>query len=342
MRSLSLDYGAIQIASVAGESRRIGVSGLAKMRLLWLFRNFSILEFPVLSKTEQQLVARVWNTGPPIAVFKAPRDVIGSNVIGTIEAFSPQLCQLRTPGPLRTPVLPRTPAHTRSSGRLRARYSIPTGVRRPALWGALSLLLLAGAMVLGLRYLPVKHSGMPHTQAAPVAGRVAEDRVAKHQQLSNVSSDVTPQTSAEPATQVASPSTAVVPVAAPPVSASVSAGLVSGNVTSGNDASGNDAHPLTPADLPTAMALPATPSERQSTGASTKPQEKLEVLIRVSVDGSGQAQNFEVLSGNQTRESAALKAARLLRFQPCTTSEACEHMLKFTDYGDASVVKMID
>ena len=83
MRSLSLHYGTIQIASVAGESRRVTVSGLAKARLLWLFRNFSILEFRVLSKAQQQLIYEMWNSGKRIPSKVAPRDVIG-----TVEAFS--------------------------------------------------------------------------------------------------------------------------------------------------------------------------------------------------------------------------------------------------------------
>src|ERR1700693_3184598 len=94
MRNLPVQFGAIQIASVAGESRRISVSGLAKARLLWLFRNFRILDFPVLSKKQQQLVARVWNAGTSAAPANLRRDLIG-----TIEGFSPQLFQSRATTP---------------------------------------------------------------------------------------------------------------------------------------------------------------------------------------------------------------------------------------------------
>ena len=34
----------------------------AKARLLWLFRNFYILDFPVLNPNQQQLIAEMWNS----------------------------------------------------------------------------------------------------------------------------------------------------------------------------------------------------------------------------------------------------------------------------------------
>jgi hypothetical protein len=66
------------------------------------------------------------------------------------------------------------------------------------------------------------------------------------------------------------------------------------------------------------------------------------VILSVSVDSQGRAQAFQILQGNQKKGSAALHAARLLSFPPCSSSADCEHRLKFTDYGDASIVQKID
>jgi len=69
---------------------------------------------------------------------------------------------------------------------------------------------------------------------------------------------------------------------------------------------------------------------------------KQEVVISVSVDRDGRAMAFRVLRGDQKKVSAALHAAKRWSFQPCSGAEDCEHLLKFTDYGDASIVQMID
>ena len=338
MRSLPLHCGAIQIASVAGESRRIGVSGLAKARLLWLFRNFSILEFPVLSKKQQQLVAQVWNAGTSMASKDAPRDVIGPRIIGTIEAFSPQLVQLRTPVQLRMPAQLRTPAHTRSSSRPPARYPVVASLPDWAILSALGIVLLGTAIYLGPRYFLPKHPSTLQTGAATVA----------ETKQSSPSEATTPGgTFTEPATPVAALPTAAVasvPVAARPVSAPVSAPV-------------DIAPALTPIGLPSAMAhdtsaydpsapdassLQVSPPRHRTAAGSAKPQENLEILIRVSVDSSGQARSFQVMSGDPTKKSAALRAARQWNFQPCAGPEGCEHVLKFADRGDSSMVKMIE
>jgi hypothetical protein len=76
--------------------------------------------------------------------------------------------------------------------------------------------------------------------------------------------------------------------------------------------------------------------------AATKPLANPEVMIRVSVDTQGRAQAFQILQGDHKQTSAALSAARQLSFRPCSSSADCEHLLKFTDYGDASIVQSID
>ena len=70
--------------------------------------------------------------------------------------------------------------------------------------------------------------------------------------------------------------------------------------------------------------------------------EKPGVMIRVSVDQQGRAGTFRIMQGDRTKIPAALRAARLWHFQPCSGSATCEHLLKFTDYGDASLVQVID
>ena len=377
MRSLSLHYGTIEIASVAGESRRIGVSGLAKARLLWLFRNFSILEFPVLSKTQKQLIYQVWNSGMRIPAKEAPRDVIG-----IVEAFcpqpnskessaepasakqepanestskaasnerGPQYCSVQSgpvkpgserPGQPRTPARPGPPARlllaSRGGERPRVRFTLRAGLRSAATWRAFSVLLLGAAMYLGPRYLPPKHPHTPKTQIAAVP----EEKKRIRSEPSH--SDATPaaQSSAErisvqpaalPQQTNYARSGDLAPVAPLPVAATEPAVGVLGR---------NVAPAAAAADLPEAMAHDASWAQMavvklQSAG----PQE---VLIRVRVDTAGQAQSFHVLRGGEKTVPEALKAARLWNFKPCAGSEACEQVLKFTDYGDSSRVQRIE
>jgi hypothetical protein len=65
-------------------------------------------------------------------------------------------------------------------------------------------------------------------------------------------------------------------------------------------------------------------------------------MIRVSVDSQGRAQAFQIIEGNRKNISAALHAARRFAFQPCASSGDCDHLLKFSDYGDASITQRID
>ena len=91
-------------------------------------------------------------------------------------------------------------------------------------------------------------------------------------------------------------------------------------------------HNESPQTAPPAQPRPVTASRPQ----------KPEVVIRVSVDQQGNSQNFEVVQGDQRKISAALHAAKRYHFQPCSGLDACEHLLKFTDYGDASVLRSMD
>jgi hypothetical protein len=60
------------------------------------------------------------------------------------------------------------------------------------------------------------------------------------------------------------------------------------------------------------------------------------------VDRDGRAHAFEVLQGDRTKVSAALHAVKHFSFQPCANSTDCGHLLKFIDFGDASLVQRID
>jgi outer membrane biosynthesis protein TonB len=75
---------------------------------------------------------------------------------------------------------------------------------------------------------------------------------------------------------------------------------------------------------------------------SAKALKKPEVMIRVSVDHEGRAQAFHILQGDKKKIPAAMEAARRWSFQPCSGPADCEHLLKFTDRGDASIMQMID
>ncbi len=347
MRSLSLHYGTIHIASVAGESRRVSVSGLSKARLLWLFRNFSILEFPVLNRQQQELVYRMWNSGKPIPPKQAPRDVIGR-----IEAFSPQLCERETSSPKTSPVQLASTKQSftrqafgehisseQSSGQLcsdklcsdkpgqsRVRFSLRAGLRGAASWRVFTILLLGAAMYLGPRYLPPKHTRTPPTQVATVTDEKQRARSAP------AASDALPpaRSSVQPAAPVAA--RVVAPVSSA-VTSPVSAPAIDSNV----------APAIAARDLPEAMAheasLPQARPPQQRSLADGRPQE---VLIRVSVDAAGHAQSFHILRGEQEQVWAALKAARLWNFKPCAGGEACDQVLKFTDYGDSSRVQRIE
>jgi TonB family protein len=86
----------------------------------------------------------------------------------------------------------------------------------------------------------------------------------------------------------------------------------------------------------------AMPPHSSGTLSARRAPGKPEVMIRVRVDSQGRPQAFRIMRGNQSRSSAALNAARRWPFQPCAHGGDCEHLLKFTDYGDASSVQIID
>jgi hypothetical protein len=98
------------------------------------------------------------------------------------------------------------------------------------------------------------------------------------------------------------------------------------------------AHDTTDLDAAPLAVNPPHPRSIVSAKALAKP----EVIISVSVDSQGHAQEFRVLRGDQHKASAALNVARHWSFQPCARSSDCEQLLKFTDYGDASVLHSID
>lgn len=282
--------GTIRITSVAGERRDVSVSGLAKTRLLWLFRNFCILDFPVLNLKQQQLVARVWHAAPSAASEDAPL-----NLIGTIDGFEPRLY----PPSLSVPSFP---APSRFSLHWSSDFGLAKGLRISAIWSAVGVLLLGCAIRLGPKY-----RWMPQSHVAAVAA--------------------------------ANPVSARPPLLAR--TSSKSAPTVAGLPASASEASG-----VPPVHLPDAMAQDASllkgTSPHPQLAAVGKALEKPEVMIRVSVDHQGRAQAFQVLQGDRKKRSAALAAARRWSFQPCSGSVDCEHLLKFTDYGDASFVQMID
>jgi hypothetical protein len=292
MRNLPIQSGAIQIASVAGEQRYISVSGLVKARLLWLFRNFYILDFPVLNKKQQQLIARVWHEGTSAGSVDTSLDLIG-----TIDGFSPQLYQ---------PPVPDVPnVRPASHG---ARFGLPSTLRTPAIWTAMGVLLLGGAIILG-----PKHQLIPQPRVAAAAPTYAPSG----NDVKSTGTVPVIRTSAQPP-----PSVAELPAAPTEVSS------------------------VPPLHLPDAMAhdasLPQVQPPPPLFAAGTKAPRRPEVMIRVSVDSEGRAQSFHVLRGDQRRRSAALNAARHWSFQPCSSSADCEHLLKFTDYGDATILRMID
>ena len=121
MRGSIVVYDTIRIASVAGELRDIRVSGLAKARLLWLFRNFSILDFPVLNTRQRQLVTQVWH-------MEARTPSVDADVefIGTIEEFSPRACPSLDP--------PRVRVAAVHASLCRVAWAFPSGWQLAFCW----------------------------------------------------------------------------------------------------------------------------------------------------------------------------------------------------------------
>jgi hypothetical protein len=346
MRSLPFQSGTIRIASIAGERRRIPVSGLAKVRLLWLFRNFYILDFPVLDKQQQQLIAKVWNAASragstEVAPTRARLaddsfedaipDLSSLDLIGTVEGYSPQLY----PALVHPPTVPAKEFHVGDRIKLPSpnpfcvRIVLPGGLRAPALWTAMAVLLLVGAIALGSKTLGSKA-------------------------LEPVGSGSTPQgmpPSRVSAAAPANPVRATPPEPAPTfVLARASAALPPPAVASSPApaAEASSVLPLRPPDVQLPAAIASSESSPDATpprprlALRTKPSIKPEVMIRVHVDSEGRAQAIQLLHGSRTRLSAALHAARRFSFEPCASSADCDHLLIFTDYGDASIVQRIE
>jgi len=266
----------IRVAAVDGEQRRINVSGLAKARLLWLFRNFSILDFRVLNRKQQQLIAHMWHAAGPSNI--ARNDLF--DLIGTIDGFLPKLVPISVPAAKAS----YHPAHSR----------LPKVRRAPVIWTVAGVLLLGSFMLL----LPIHRTTQSQVTAA-AATRPLNARAAS----------------------------------APRVS-----------VASAQSVSTPEATTVRPVLLPNAMALESSPPVKQQTqiAASPKPHGKQGVMIRVTVDGEGRASTFHILQGDQKSIAPALAVARHWHFQPCADSAECEHLLRYTDHGDASTLQAIN
>lgn len=311
MSRLSLQCGTIQITSVTGESRYANVSGLAKLRVLWLLRNFSILDFPVLSKGEQQLITRLWQAGTSRESPAVPLDVVGS-----IEGFPKRLCQPQLCGaqlcPTQTrqfpqlqdlyPQLRTTQSREASVPALKpnpqpVHYAFPSNLRTRALWAAAGVSLLGWAIYLGQAHWSIPRPHLPVAAAHSV--RLGD---------------------------------------APPVRA---AAFETNSVAARKSNIAPEGSRSVPLHLPDAMAAPSPDLTAQKDRVETRPR-KPQVIIRVSVDSKGRAASWKVLQGNKVDASAALAVAMRWRFQPCSSSVSCEHLLKFTDHGDVSVLQMLD
>lgn len=274
MRTPDVQHETIRIvASVTNEERYISVSGLAKLRVRWLFRNFSILGFSVLNGQQRQLIAQAWNAGLSVDLIES----VG--LIGTIEGFTPKLYQPSVP--------------VARSGRPGVRFGLSSGLGIFAMWIAMGVVLLGCAV-----YLVPKHVLGRQSRVTSVAAK-------------NVSSTIVSGISGESERGPASEASSIA-------------------LLQSSDAG---------AYVESSLEVKAPPSPD---AATPKIQRKPEVMIRVSVDNEGRVQALHILRGDQKTKSAALYAAKHWHFQPCSDSAGCEHLLKFTDYGDASSVQIID
>lgn len=287
MRDFSVQCETIQIASVGGERRHISVSGFAKARLLWLFRNFRILDFSVLNSKQQRLIAQTWYTGTNAGPAAADDPF---DLIGTIDGFLPKL-------------YPPSVFATKKPDRTRASSSSLSGLRTPAIWTVMVVLLLGAAI-----YLVPKHGFIPQP---PVAAATTNAVIPPVRYVPPIPAKLAPPVMQAP---VAAPEVSTVAPTVPP-------------------------RHLPDAMASGVSSLEVKPPEIQ---VSTKPAGRREVMIRVSVNHQGQAERFEVLQGDRGKISAALEAAQAWHFQPCSSADVCEHTLRIKNYEDASIVQMID
>ena len=315
-------------------------SGLAKVSLLWLFRHFYILDFSVLNKKQQQRIAKLWHAG---ASADAADEL---KLIGTIEGFTPELYQAYQPiYQARQPSVPlRAPQPSVPARRYRRRHIVPfmrwSDLRIIAVWAAACAAMMGGAIWLG----PM-HRATPQFRVAAVADAGSASSAVLAAPANNQSSAA----GAAPANRVSS--AVAIPIAAEPAapvaySPATAAEAPSHPVTHPPGAMAQDLSSLDVADVSTnAVARSVSSSDVKPSplvAVRTKAPGKPEVLIRVSVDSQGRASAFQILQGNQNKKSAALNAAKRWSFQPCSGSVDCQHLLKFTDHGDASVVQMLN
>jgi hypothetical protein len=297
MRRLSLRNETIRISTFSGERKNIRVSGLAKAHLLWLFRNFYILDFSVLNKKQQQLIAQVWRGGASAGSAATP-----PNLIGTIEGFSPQAHEALVPAAAR----PRLEG-ARSGG--------PITLRPPAIWSAVGVLLLGCAIGLA-----PKQRWMPESRETEVAASIpVSSTVAVLARASAQSAAVADFPAAASEAPSLPPADAEPPITVSPADSPVAA---------------------PPKVKPAHLRVAGSPAVNPKPVGKPRAQGGPDVIIRVSADADGRPQEFRILRGDRKKIPAALAAARHWSFPP--SSAGCEHLLTFTDRGDASIVKMIE
>jgi hypothetical protein len=361
---------------------------MVKARLLWIFRNFSILDFSVLSNPQRRFIARVWYTGTSTVPADTSPDAAPAQLIGTIEGFPKKLYQ--------------PPVAAIESARKQTGFRLAASMRNPMVRVAMGVLLLGCAISLGprLRWMPqpslanVSANNVPATNvgATEVSPGVAHANVAAVQVVPvSAAPEAVAQTNIAPVT--AAPSVTAVPKEVPPAHAgfinavqlNVARGLAvasHGSVSSTAPVQSAKsvvaaAHVLVAkasavpafaprpaklgaANLPDAMAnnamannealptaaRPSAPVAALPLSADTKTQghsrEHPMVMVRVTVDSHGQALGFQLLRGNKKKISAAMAAAKRWPYQPCSGSSECAHLMRFTYFGNASVVTMVE
>jgi hypothetical protein len=415
------------VSSPTGELKQISVSGISKARLLWLFRNFTILDFSVLTKKQQEMIVRMWQAAPGGRSTGASLDLIGC-----IDGFNPQLvnappksaeaAQPPTPAKLvgsavqrpKTVDLPPKPSVSPnfadsprivqlqkaakrpeepvvSAAKAAAKVSdakgpeeakpsaTPQRRRAPvrmlfgvsAGWTPVAVFLLAGAVYVGQIFLRPE----PPTAKAPVlkSPMTASPQAANRELPPQPLPQITP---ALPASQQASasqrpkehravdikdaaaPAQAAAATAVPEVKISeviplpriaaraVPAAAAPVATSTAIKAPALPAHvsPAAATHMPQAMAHREAiePAKPPRAAISVTPRARPEVLLRVRVDANGHTQNVEVIDGNRNKAAAAVAAAKRWSFHPCSGSDRCEHVLKFTNDGDTSSLQRID
>lgn len=397
MRSLPIQCGTFRIASGTGELKDISVTGFAKARTLWIFRNFSILDFSVLNNAQRQFIAREWHAGVIAAPAVAPAedDEAFTQLIGTIEGFPKKLYQ--PPLVAAAECAPPQP-EVRLAGSLRV----------TAFRVALGVLLLGCAISLGPRLRWAPQSTLAGASATNVGAtgtaQVVNSRAATpYVAGSDVASaeiaapkvappNVVAATAAHTSVAVASPAHVAIAGGADISSAPIKLALghstpahvmptaMAPMLTVASHGSVSSPLPVQPAtktatvaalhapakvpptvhpgaaNLPAAMAnnaaaptvAPSAPVAASTVSASVTTAHTPDhssahpfVLIRVTVDSQGQPQGLQLLQGDKKKIAAAMESAKHWPYQPCSGSSDCAHLMKFTYFGDTSVVTMM-